>query len=119
MSGHSKWNNIKHAKGAADSKRGKIFTKLGRHISMAVREGGGVDPAFNFKLRMVMDQARDAGMPKDTVERAIKKGAGIGKEAIVSVTYDGYGPAGSAFIVDAVTDNSNRTLQSVRNIFTS
>jgi YebC/PmpR family DNA-binding regulatory protein len=117
MSGHSKWNNIKRAKGAADAKKGKVFTKIGRHISMAVRSGGGADPAFNFKLRMAMEQAREVGMPKDTVERAIKKGAGEGKEAIVSVVYEGHGPAGSALIVEAITDNSNRTLQSVRNTF--
>ncbi|HEX9503157.1 MAG TPA: YebC/PmpR family DNA-binding transcriptional regulator [Patescibacteria group bacterium] len=118
MSGHSKWNTIKRAKGVADAKRGSVFTKLGRNITIAVRTGGGADPLFNFKLRMAIDRARDAGMPKDNIERAIKKGSGEGKEAIEEATYEGYGPAGSALIVETVSDNTNRTLQSVRNIFT-
>ena len=118
MSGHSKWNTIKRAKGVADAKRGNIFTKLGRNISIAVKTGGGTDPLFNFKLRMAIDRARDAGMPKDNIDRALKRGSGEGKEAIEEATYEGYGPAGSALIVEAVTDNTNRTLQSIRNIFT-
>lgn len=118
MSGHSKWATIKRAKGAADAKKGTLFTKLGKNISMAVKTGGGADPAFNFKLRMAVDKAREAAMPNDNIDRAIKKGAGEGKEAIQEVTYEGYGPGGSAFIIEAVTDNSNRTLQSIRNIFT-
>ncbi len=118
MSGHSKWATIKRSKGAADAKKGMLFTKLGKNISLAVKTGGGSDPAFNFKLRMAVDKAREAAMPNDNIERAIKKGAGVGKEAIQEVTYEGYGPAGSAFIIEAVTDNSNRSLQSVRNIFT-
>jgi YebC/PmpR family DNA-binding regulatory protein len=117
MSGHSKWATIKRAKGAADAKKGKLFTKLAKNISMAVKTGGGADPAFNFKLRMVVEKAREAAMPSDNIDRAIKKGAGEGREAISQATYEGYGPAGSAFIVETLTDNTNRTLQSVRNAF--
>ncbi len=118
MSGHSKWATIKRAKAITDAKKGKAFTKVAKNITVAVRTGGGMDPAFNFQLRQALDKAKEVGMPKDNVERAIKRGTGEGKEAIQSVTYDGYGPAGSAFIVEAITDNSNRTLQSIRNIFT-
>lgn len=118
MSGHSKWATIKRAKGAADAKRGQLFTKLAKNISVAVKTGGGVDPSFNFKLRMAIDKAKGHSMPMDNIDRAVKRGTGEGKEAIQQVTYEGYGPTGSAFIVEAVTDNSNRTLQSVRNIFT-
>ncbi len=117
MSGHSKWATIKRSKGAADAKRGTLFTKLAKNISIAVKTGGGPDPTFNFQLRMAVDKAKESGMPKDNIDRSIKRGAGEGKEAIEQVTYEGYGPAGSAFIVEAVTDNSNRTLQSIRNIF--
>lgn len=117
MSGHSKWNTIKRAKGAADAKRGNIFTKLARNISIAIKTGGGSDPVFNFKLRMAIEKAKEAGMPKDNMERAIKKGSGEGKEAIDEVICEGYGPAGSALIVETVTNNTNRTLQSIRNIF--
>src|SRR5579871_2572498 len=117
MSGHSKWATIKRAKGAADAKRGQLFTKLDKNIAVAVQTGGGSDPTFNFKLRMAIDQAKSSSMPNDNIERAIKRGAGEGKEAIKAVTYEGYGPAGSAFIVEAVTDNSNRTLQAIRTIF--
>jgi YebC/PmpR family DNA-binding regulatory protein len=119
MSGHSKWATIKRAKGAADAKRGKLFSKLSKNISIAVRTGGGnSDPTFNFKLRMAVEKARQAAMPADNIDRAIKKGAGEGKEAIENVMYEGYGPAGSAIMVEAVTDNKNRTTQSMRLIFT-
>jgi YebC/PmpR family DNA-binding regulatory protein len=118
MSGHSKWSTIKRAKGLADAKRGNIFTKLGRNISIAVKNGGGADPLFNFKLRQALDRAKDAGMPKDNIERAINRGKGEGKDSVEEATYEGYGPAGSALIVETVSDNTNRTLQSVRNIFT-
>jgi len=118
MSGHSKWNTIKRAKAVTDAKKGKAFTKIAKNISIAVKTGGGTDPAFNFQLRQALDKAKEVGMPKDNVDRALKRGAGEGKEAIVSVTYEGYGPAGSAMIVEAVTDNSNRTLQSIRGTFT-
>lgn len=117
MSGHSKWATIKRAKGAADAKRGQLFTKLAKNISVAVKEGGGTDSAFNFKLRMAIDKAKEHSMPADNIDRAIKRGAGEGKDAIQQVMVEGYGPAGSAFIVEAVTDNTNRTIQSIRNIF--
>lgn len=117
MSGHSKWSTIKRQKGVADAKKGQAFTKLAKNITLAVQAGGGADPAMNFKLRMAIDKAREVSMPNDNIERAIKRGTGEGKEAIKAVTYEGYGPSGSAFIIDAVTDNSNRTLQSIRNIF--
>ena len=117
MSGHSKWNTIKRAKAITDAKKGKAFTKVAKNIAMAVRNGGGADPSFNFQLRQALDKAKEIGMPKDNIERSIKRGSGEGKEAITSVKYEGHGPGGSAFIVDAVTDNSNRTLQAIRNIF--
>jgi YebC/PmpR family DNA-binding regulatory protein len=117
MSGHSKWATIKRSKGAADAKRGKLFTKMAKNISVAVKTGGGADPTFNFQLRMAIDKAKESGMPKDNIDRAIKHGSGEGKEAIQQATYEGYGPAGSAFIVDTVSDNTNRTFQSIRNIF--
>jgi YebC/PmpR family DNA-binding regulatory protein len=118
MSGHSKWAQIKRTKAVIDAKRGKVFTKLGRNISIAVKTGGGPDPEFNFKLRMAIDRAKEAGMPKDNIDRAVKRGAGEGKEAIQEVTIEGYGPAGSAFIIEGITDNSNRTTQNIRTIFT-
>ncbi len=118
MSGHSKWNTIKRAKAVTDARKGKAFTKIAKNITVAVRTGGGADPGFNFQLRQALDKAREAGMPKENVERAIARGKGEGKESIQQATYEGYGPAGSALIVETVTDNTNRTLQSVRNIFT-
>jgi len=117
MSGHSKWNTIKRAKAVTDARKGKAFTKIAKNITVAVRTGGGADPGFNFQLRQALDKAKEVGMPKENVERAIKNGTGEGKLAINQVTYEGYGPAGSALIVEAVTDNTNRTLQSVRNTF--
>jgi YebC/PmpR family DNA-binding regulatory protein len=117
MSGHSKWATIKRAKGAADAKRGKLFSKLAKNIAVAVRVGGSTDANFNFKLRIAIDKAKAAAMPADNIERAIKRGAGEGKEAIESVVYEGYGPSGSALIVEAVTDNKNRTTQTMRNSF--
>ena len=118
MSGHSKWNTIKRAKAVTDARKGKAFTKIAKNITVAVRTGGGADPGFNFQLRQALDKAKEVGMPKENVERAIKRGSGEGKEAIEQVTYEGYGPAGSALIVDVITDNTNRALQSVRNVFT-
>ncbi len=118
MSGHSKWAQIKRSKAIIDAKRGNVFTKLGRNITIAVRTGGGADAEFNFKLRMAIDRAKEAGMPKDNIDRALKKGSGEGKEAISEVAVEGYGPAGSAFIVEGVTDNTNRTTQNIRTIFT-
>lgn len=118
MSGHSKWATIKRQKAVTDAKRGQVFTKLARNITVAVREGGGTDPTFNFKLRMAIEKAKEASMPGENIERAIKKGGGEGKEAIEQVAYEGYGPGGSAFIVEAITDNKNRTASAVRTIFT-
>lgn len=117
MSGHSKWATIKREKAVTDSKRGKLFSKLSKNISVAVRTGGSSDPNFNFKLRVAIEKAKQAAMPADNIDRAIKKGAGEGKEAIESVTYEGYGPAGTALIIEAITDNKNRTTQSVRLAF--
>lgn len=114
MSGHSKWATIKRQKAVTDSRRGSLFTKLAKNISVAVRTGGGADPNFNSKLRVAIDKAKDAAMPNDNIARAIKRGAGEGKEAIETVTYEGYGPAGSALIIEAVTDNKNRTTNNVR-----
>lgn len=117
MSGHSKWATIKRQKAVTDAKRGQAFTKLARNITVAVRTGGGTDPTFNFKLRMAIDRARNAAMPTENIERAIKRGSGEGKEALDSVTYEGYGPSSSAIIVEAVTDNKNRTTSNIRTLF--
>ncbi len=117
MSGHSKWATTKRAKAITDAKRGQLFTKLAKTISVAVRTGGGADPAFNFQLRMAVDRAKAASMPNDNIDRAIKRGAGEGKDAIEEVTYEGYGPYGTAFIVEAVTDNPNRTVNNIKHIF--
>ena len=116
MSGHSKWSTIKRQKGVKDAKRGQAFTKLGKAITIAVREGGGGDPASNFKLRLAIDQARAANMPKDNIDRAIDLGLGpsTGVESIESVTYEAYAPGKVALIVEAVTDNKNRTTPEVR-----
>lgn len=118
MSGHSKWATIKRQKAVTDAKRGKIFTKLAKNITVAVREGGGTDPGFNFKLRMAIEKAKEASMPAENVDRAIKRATGEGKETIEQVVYEGYGPGSSAFIVEAVTDNKNRSAQSIRTAFT-
>lgn len=116
MSGHSKWNTIKRAKAITDARKGKAFTKLAKNISIAVKLGGGSDPIFNFQLRQALDKAKEVGMPKDNIERAINRGKGEGG-SLEPAVYEGYGPAGSALIVETATDNSNRTLQTVRNIF--
>jgi YebC/PmpR family DNA-binding regulatory protein len=118
MSGHSKWATIKRKKGALDAKRGKIFTKIIREIATAARLGGG-DPAGNPRLRLVIDKARAVNMPKDNIERAIKKGAGGDDGAnFEQVTYEGYGPGGVAVLVEALTDNRNRTAGEIRHAFT-
>ena len=118
MSGHSKWSTIKRKKGAADAKRGKIFTKIIREIATAARLGGG-DPAGNPRLRLIIDKARVANMPKDNIERAIKKGTGgDDSAAFEQVTYEGYGPGGAAVLVNTLTDNRNRTAGEVRHTFT-
>lgn len=118
MSGHSKFANIKHKKEKKDAAKGKIFTIIGREIAIAVKEGGA-DPANNSKLRDVIAKAKANNMPNDTIERGIKKAAGDGDSVnYVQVTYEGYGPSGTAIIVDALTDNKNRTAANVRNAFT-
>src|SRR5262245_34374087 len=118
MSGHSKWATIKRKKGALDAKRGKIFTKLIREIATAARLGGG-DPGSNPRLRLVIDKARAANMPKDNIERAIKKGTGGGEgENFEQVVYEGYGPAGVAVLLEVLTDNRNRTVGEIRHAFT-
>ena len=115
MSGHSKWSTIKRQKGVADAKRGAVFTKLANAIAVAVREGGGGDPGSNFKLRLLVDQAKGANMPNVNIERAVDRGLGKGGgAAIETVAYEGYGPGKVAIIVEAATDNRNRTLPEVR-----
>ncbi len=116
MSGHSKWSTIKRKKGANDAKRGKIFTKLIREISTAARLGGA-DIEANPRLRLVVDKAKGANMPKDNIERAIQKGAGGGdSDAFEECVYEGYGPAGVAILVETLTDNKNRTVGEVRHL---
>jgi len=119
MSGHSKWASIKHKKKATDAKRGALFTKLSRAIAVAAREGGG-DVDGNPSLALAVQKAKDASMPKDNIERAIAKGTGADQdaEAFETVTYEGYGPAGVAVLVEALTDNRNRTSSDVRHAFT-
>jgi YebC/PmpR family DNA-binding regulatory protein len=118
MSGHSRWSTIKRKKGAADAKRGKVFTKLIREIATAARIGGG-DPHSNPRLRLAVDKARAANMPKDNIERAIKKGLGGGDgAAFEEVVYEGYGPGGTAIYVETLTDNKNRTVGEVRHVLT-
>ena len=118
MSGHSKLANIKHKKEKNDAAKGKIFTILGREIAVAVKEGGP-DPANNFKLAQVVAKAKSDNMPNDTIERGIKKAAGdVGNVNYEYITYEGYGPGGIAIIVDALTDNKNRTAANVRSAFT-
>jgi YebC/PmpR family DNA-binding regulatory protein len=118
MSGHSKWSSIKHKKGAADAKRGKLFTKLARAITVAARDGGG-DPDGNAALATAIQKARDASMPKDNIQRAVDRGSGVGADAaaIERVVFEGYGPGGTAVLVEALTDNRNRTSAEVRHAF--
>jgi YebC/PmpR family DNA-binding regulatory protein len=119
MSGHSKWSSIKHKKGAADAKRGKLFTKLARAITVASRDGGP-DPEANAPLATAIQKARDASMPKDNIQRAIDRGSGIGSDAatIESILFEGYGPGGAAILVEALTDNRNRASADIRHAFT-
>ena len=118
MSGHSKWSSIKHKKGAADAKRGKLFSKLARAIIVAAKEGGA-DPANNLALQNAIEKARSYSMPKDNIDRAIAKGSGTDSDsaAYETVVYEGYGPGGVAVIVESLTDNRNRTAGEVRHIF--
>lgn len=116
MSKHSKWAKVKHHKGAADAKRGQAFTKLARNITVASREGG-IDPEFNFKLRLAIDQAKAANMPKDNIERAIARGAGSGAEGeLKELTYEAFGPGSAAFVITAYSDNVNRTASEIKHI---
>ena len=118
MSGHSKWSQIKRDKGVNDVKRGAIFTKMGREIAVAARAGGG-DPDGNFRLRLAIEKARAANMPIDTIKRAVEKATGGGEgEQYEEIVYEGYGPGGVALLVEAATDNRNRTAAEVRSIFT-
>jgi YebC/PmpR family DNA-binding regulatory protein len=119
MSGHSKWATIKRKKGAADAKRGQLFTKLTREITVSAKEGGG-DPEANFRLRLAVQRARAENMPADNIQRAIQRGAGGGEGGAnyEEIMYEGYGPHGVAFIVQTLTDNRNRTVAEVRSIFT-
>src|SRR5579862_5862174 len=118
MSGHSKWSQIKRQKGVNDSRRGQLFTRLGREIAVAAREGGA-DPLANFRLRLAVQRARDNNMPLDNIERAIKRGTGGGDSgSFDEILYEGYGPGGGAVLVQVMTDNRNRTAGEVRNVFT-
>jgi len=119
MSGHSKWKTIKHQKGVADARRGQAFTRLGREIAIAAREGGG-NPDSNFKLRLAMDKARAQSMPKENVERAIRRGSGEDKEGVTFETmmYEAYGPHGTGILIQVVTDNKNRSVSELRRVMT-
>ncbi len=115
MSGHSKWSTIKRKKGAEDAKRGKIFTRLARDVMMAAREGGGSDPEMNPKLKLAIDKAKAANMPKDNIERAIKRGTGeLEGGDVFEVTYEAYGVDGIAFVIETLSDNKNRALAAVK-----
>ena len=116
MSGHSKWSTIKRKKGAIDAKRGAIFTRLAREIAITAREGGGGDTNSNFRLRLAVDRARAENMPKDNIERAIKRGTGEDKEGVAyeEIMYEGYGPKGVAMMIETVTDNRNRSVSDIR-----
>src|SRR4051812_38719455 len=117
MSGHSKWSTIKRQKGANDAKRGAMFTKVAREIAVAARQGGG-DPDANFRLRLAMEKARSINMPADNIKRAIKRAAGSGEgDHYEEIVYEGYGPGGVAILVEAATDNRNRTAAEVRAVF--
>jgi len=118
VSGHSKWSSIKHKKGALDAKRGQLFTKLARDITMAARGPAGGDPTMNAALRLAVQRAKDNNMPNDNIDRAIQRGVGGGEnDNLMEITYEGYGPGGTAVIVDTVTDNRNRTVADIRAAF--
>jgi len=116
MSGHSKWSTIKHKKAMLDSRRGQLFTKLARAITVAVREGGG-DVGTNFKLRLIVDKARQFNVPKKNIERAIERGTGQGGEGLLEALYEGFGPGRIAVMVEVVTDNKNRTAAEIKKVF--
>ncbi len=118
MAGHNKWSKVKHIKARVDVIKGKVFSKCAHEIALAARAGGG-DPGMNARLRAAIDNAKAVSMPKDNIERAVKKGLGeLGGDAIQEVTYEGYGPAGVAFLIETATDNLNRTAADIRSIFT-
>ena len=118
MSGHSKWAGIKHKKALVDARKGQTFTKVASEITVAAREGGA-DPGSNFRLRLAMQKAREVNMPADNIDRAIKRGTGeLQGAAIEEIRYEGYGPGGVAVLVDSLTDNRNRTVAAIRNLFT-
>lgn len=119
MSGHSKWSTIKHGKAISDARRGQLFTKLAKEIIIAARQGGG-NPESNFRLRMAVQRAKDSNMPADNIARAIKRGSGEGgdQDQMVEVNYEGYAPGGTAILLQALTDNRNRTVSDVRSTFT-
>ena len=119
MAGHSKWSQIKHAKAVSDHRRGKLFTKLAREVIIAARQGGG-DPDANFRLRMAIQRAKDANMPNDNIDRAVKRGTGDGADGVqmIEAIYEGYGPGGVAIILETLTDNRNRTVSAVRTTLT-
>jgi YebC/PmpR family DNA-binding regulatory protein len=118
MSGHSKWHSIRRSKGVTDQRRGQLFTKLARDIAIAAREGGA-DPEMNFRLRLAVDKAKGSNMPSDSIQRAIERGTGKGNEsALEEIYYEGYGPGGVALMIEAATDNRNRTVSEVRSSFT-
>ncbi len=118
MSGHSKWAGIKHKKAAVDARKGQTFTKVANELTVAAREGGG-DPTGNFRLRLAVQKAREVNMPADNIERAIKRGTGeLQGDAIEEIRYEGFGPGGVAILVDVLTDNRNRTVAAIRNLFT-
>ncbi|MBZ4675653.1 MAG: yebC [Anaerophaga sp.] len=116
MSGHSKWANIKHRKGAQDAKRAKMFTRITKEIQIAVKEGGP-DPETNPRLRLAVQNARSVNMPKDNINRAIAKASEVGSESLQEITFEGYGPGGVAVFLECMTDNNNRTVGAVRSIF--
>jgi YebC/PmpR family DNA-binding regulatory protein len=119
MSGHSKWSTIKRAKGVADARRGQMFTKLSRDIAIAVRQGASGDPDLNYRLRLAIDKAKGSNMPMDTIERAVSRAAGGGdsQDQLEEIIYEGYGPGGTAIILQALTPNRNRTASEVRSTF--
>jgi len=118
MSGHSKWSQIKRTKGVLDQKKGLLFSKYSKKISIAVKEGGGGDPNANFKLKSVVESAKAQGMPNDNIDRAIKNALGADAGTVKEIIYEGYGPFGTSFLVECASDNTNRTFQNIRHIFT-